>query len=388
MIILYKPQIMEEGSKTIIRSAYKLDNKTDYLWFSFSKNYKNYLVTENLDAFVVGLLLLAMKRGEDIELKAPISERLYYTLNHYLINALNLANLDLKKIKILATELNSARLNTSTVAGTGISCGVDSFSTIYDHINDAEPFKIKYYTFLNAGSHEEFGGELSRKIFRDRLQLVKPFADECNIDILTIDTNINEILMMNHQQTHTIRDIACVLNLQKLFKYYYYASAYRFDYFKLNKFDMADYDILLLSMLSTESITFFSAVSQYTRVERTENISNYEPTYRHLNVCAASNGTSVENCSICPKCLRTQLTLDLLGKLHLYNKVFNINKYYQKKDWYIGKVLSEKNSDMHCKEIYDLMKVKKYNISLKSYFYFSIIHVKKRLKKLLKDDVK
>lgn len=387
MIILYKPEIIEQGSKTIIKSAYKLDNKTNYLWFSFSSDYKNYLVTENLDAFVVGLLLLAMKRGEDIELKAPISERLYYTLNHYLINALNLANSDFKKIKILATELNSVNLNTSAVAGTGISCGVDSFATIYNHINDPEPFKIKYYTFFNAGSHEEFGGELARKIFQDRLHLVKPFAEECNIDIITIDTNLNEILMMNHEQTHTIRDVACILNLQKLFKYYYYASAYRFDYYKLNKYSQGGYDILSLSMLSTESTNFFSSVSQYTRVERTENISNYEPTYTHLNVCVAPSGTGIENCSICPKCLRTQLTLDLLGKLHLYNKVFNINKYYQKKNWYIGKVLLEKNSDMYCKEIYDLMKVKKYNISLKSYFYFSIIHVKKRIKKLLKDDV-
>lgn len=100
-------------------------------------------------------------------------------------------------------------------------------------------------------------GDFARKVFLDRLELVRPFAEEANIPIIAVDSNINEILLMNHQQTHTVRDVACVLNLQKLFRNYYYASAYRFDHFMLNQHATADYDLLLLSMLSTESTTFF-----------------------------------------------------------------------------------------------------------------------------------
>lgn len=247
-------------------------------------------------------------------------------------------------------------------------------------------FRITHFAFLNAGSHGEHGGEMARQVFLDRLKLVKPFADEHNMDIITIDSNINEILRMNHQQTHTIRDVACILNLQKLFKYYYYASSWRFDNFKLSDFDMAEYEILLLSMLSTESISFISSVSQYTRVERTEKITYYEPTYRYLNVCTASSRTGVvENCSECIKCLRTELTLDLLGKLHLYHKVFNINKYKKKKDWYVGYVLANKNKDLFCQEIYELMKMKKHKVSLKSYIFFVMVYVKEIIKKIIKD---
>jgi hypothetical protein len=360
-----------------------MEDKEDYLWFSFPLKYEDYLVAENMDAFLVGLLLLAMKRGEDLEVKGIISEKLYYSLKHYLINAINLANPELKKIKIIATGFYSDNINISRSVGTGVSCGVDSFATIYDHLNSSEQFRIGFFTFFNAGSHGQFGGEISRRIYQERLRLVKPFADEYGLDIITVDSNINEILMMDHQQTHTIRDIACVLNLQKLFRYYYYASSYRFDHFNISV-NMAEYEGLLLNGLSTESTSFISGASQYTRVERTELITHYEPTYRYLNVCTANIKTGrTENCSECTKCLRTQLTLDLLGKLHLYYKVFDINKYKSKKNLYIGYILANKNKDAFCKEIYDLIRIKRFRISIESYLFSTLFYFKKIIKKIL-----
>ena len=313
-----------------------------------------------------------MKKCEDIDLKAPVSKRLYYTITTYLIDALNLADPKFKKIKVIANELSSANLNVASAVGTGLSCGIDSFAVICDHLDIEEQYKINFFTFLNAGSHGDNGGEFAREVFHKRLKLFKPYADECNIDLVAIDTNINEILMMPHVFTHTMRDAACVLCLQKLFVYYYYASTYRFDYYELSKDNcQGSYDLLTLNLLSTESISFFSAANQYTRVERTENISNYEPTYRYLNVCVLSSSTGdPKNCSVCHKCLRTQLTLDILGKLHLYDKVFDLNKYRKAKDKYIGHVFALKSSGTYYKEVAELIKTKKYKVKLKSYFYF------------------
>jgi len=382
-LIIYEPQKIVKDDEVIIKAAFDSNNKRQELWFSFNKRYENYIITENADAFLVGLLLLAMKNGENIDVQAQVSAKLYYQLNHYLINALNLANNDWKKINIRVKSINDKDLCIKPSAGTGISCGVDSFATIYDHLNEVDNFRIKYFTFFNAGSHGDFGGDKARRVFKDRLKLVKSYADDINKQIIEIDTNLNEILMMNHQQTHTIRDVACVLNLQKLFRYYYYASAYRFNHFKLNQNDMADYDILLLSLLSTESTTFYSAVSQYTRVERTRNITEYPYTYKYLNVCTAASKTGrVENCSVCNKCLRTQITLDLLGKLDLYQDVFDLKKYSNKKEKYVGQILSQKNSDIFSKEIYSLIKNKNYHVPLISYFYCVLYTIKKLLKYL------
>jgi hypothetical protein len=382
MIKIYKPSLEITKTNVKIKSLYEIDNKKNYLWYSFPLKFKNFLITENLDAFFVGLLLLAMQKGHDIKLMAPVSEKLYYTVTNYILKALNLANEQMKIINIYPSKLNSSNLNIGNSACTGLSGGVDSFSTIYEHEDLLAPYKIKYFTFFNAGSHGEFGGEAARKVFNDRLELVKPYAKKRNISIITVDTNLNEILMMNHERTHIIRDISCILNLQKLIKYYYYSSSFRFDFFK----DTADYDILMTSMLSTESTNIFSGSSRYTRAERTSIISNYKDTYDFLNVCIASSTSYVvENCSVCLKCLRTELTLDILGKLHLYENVFNINKFYSVRAKYIGELLSNLKNESYNfnKDIFELMKEKNYKIPKKSYLYYFFIKFKIYTKKLL-----
>src|SRR5699024_4268995 len=198
-----------------------------------------------------------------------------------------------------------------------------------------------YFTFFNAGSHGGFGGEQARSLYKKRLELMRPYAEEVNKEIITVDTNLNEILMMHHEKTHTIRSIACILNLQKLFKYYYYASAYRFNHYELADVGMGSYDLLVLNMLSTESTTFYSAVSQFSRVERTEYINEYLPSHKYLNVCTRSSSTGIEdNCSSCDKCLRTQFTLELQGNLENYEEVFDFDTYNKNKDRYIGQVLA------------------------------------------------
>ena len=55
-------------------------------------------------------------------------------------------------------------------------------------------------------------------------------------------------------------------------------------------------------MLSTESIKFYSSLSDKTREERTVLISKYSKAYKYLDVCVnpeASNGKI--NCSKCNK---------------------------------------------------------------------------------------
>ena len=386
MLIIYQQGKVQEGDTIILSTAYEMRNaEGGELWFSFPVKYDKYLVTENADAAVIGLLLLAMKNAENIEVEGSLSARLFYQLNHYLIPALNLANSKWKPISIEAKELNTNSLNQAGIAGTGLTCGVDSLATVCDHLNELEPFDIRCFTFFNAGSHGNFGGDMARDVFKKRRRLVKRFSDEVGKDLLWVDSNINEILIMDHQQTHTIRDAACVLNLQKLFRYYYYASAYRFDYFKLNDRGTADYDILLLSMLSTESTTFYSSAAQYTRVERTNLIVDYSPSYEYLNVCTRASATGeVENCSTCNKCLRTQLTLESLQKLPLYEDVFDLRKYRRKRTNYIGRVLSERKSNMLSKEIYELMRQTRLQIPLLSYFYCLVWTIIRQLRSLYK----
>jgi len=357
MIIIKKPELQIEADWAIISVIFIMEGKEERLWYKIPVKFRKFLVTENVDAFLVGLLFLGLKTGNDIILESPVSERLHYTLNHYVIKALCLANPLLKPIKIHAVDLNSMSLNISGFAGTGLSCGVDSLATYYDHIGEKGQFNIEYFTYCNAGSHGDFGGANSRKIFFERLNSVKKFADYEDKDIIAIDSNISEILKMNFQQTHTFRNISCILNLQKLFKNYYYASGYRFDYFRLNKDVTSDADILYLSMLSTESLDLFSSVNYMNRRERTEFISKFPKTYSTLDVCTNPlQANKFKNCSSCEKCMRTALTLQLLDKLHYYKEVFDIEIFLKQKDKFIGQLVINRNLNESNKDLYNFLK--------------------------------
>lgn len=360
MIIIEKPRVTEKDTgDTEISVTFKIDDQENKLWYSVPTAYKQYLVTENLDAFLVALLFLGLKKGEDIHLNGAVSARLLYNVNHYLIDALCLANNKFKPIRVTAEQMNESNLNIGNVAATGLSCGVDSFATYYDHIEEQGAYKIEFFTFFNAGSHGS-GGKETREIFHRRLKKSKHFADLQGKEIIPVDSNLSEILSMKFQQTNTLRNASCALLLQKLFRNYYSASKNRFDYFKLHSYDTQDYDALILNMLSTESTSFYSAVANLTRVERTNLIAKFEGTFDHLDICTSPRNMEREgvNCSKCKKCLRTALTLELLGKLENYTNVFNLDTYRKHREIYIWHVILTRNDNQISRDIYDLLKKK------------------------------
>ncbi|SDL41093.1 hypothetical protein SAMN04488034_10414 [Salinimicrobium catena] len=387
MIIIEKPELQKDGKEVLLSTRFQVEGEHNILWYRFSSKFEDYLVTESLDASLVGLLFLGLKTGNDIKLNGPVSARLLYTINHYLIKALCLANNEFKEIKIIADSLNHEDMNLGSTAGTGFSCGVDSFATYFSHSGEHSPFDIKYLTFFNVGSHGDFGGEKARKVYQKRLRSVNTFAEKAGKKVISIDSNLSEILKLNFQKTNTYRSASCILNLQKLFKNYYYASSFPLDQFNLNSVDTSYYDLLNLSMLSTESINFFSSDIYWTRIDKTSFISQFPETYDFLDVCTnLRDEFNSKNCSTCDKCMRTALTLELLGKLHLYKNVFDLDIYQNNKNRYIGKVLGTKKENIFNKDLLRLL-LKKRKISLIHYGYYSSYKykkLKKRIRKVIK----
>src|SRR5690606_31748737 len=106
--------------------------------------------------------------------------------------------------------------------------------------------------------------------------------------------------------------------------------------------------------LSTESLDFISSMSQLNRIERTKIVSEFEPAFRFLDVCTSPNFDKI-NCSICDKCMRTQLTLDIFGRLSEFNTVFDSEKYYKLKKDFLGKIIATKKINQINLELYDYL---------------------------------
>ena len=370
MLVINKPEVFERGNDAILQASFVCGTEQETLWFSTPRENKSYLCHERGDAFLVGLLLYAMKRGEDITVMVPVSERLYYTLTTYYIKVMAEMFPELKKIKIFC-ETDAGLLDNAGAVGTGFSGGVDSFCTVVEHMaQDCPPdYRLTHLAFFNVGASGDNGGEDARKRFLERISLVKPCTDEYGLPLVTVDSNLSDIVQMNYLHTHTWRSSAAVLALQKLFRVFYYSSGYPVKQFEADPLSSGHYDLFSLNMLSTHDVEFFSAGSMYSRVEKTEIISSEPLSYKYLNVCVAEES----NCSQCPKCLRTMITLDILGKLDRYDRVFNLDTYRRLKSRWVAGLIVERGVDPFKKEIHAAMHQYHFRMPLSAYAWIPLL---------------
>lgn len=355
------------------------------LYFEVDNKYSEYLCDELYDSFVVSLLPYAVKHNEDIIIDGYISSKIYYQLTTYLIPLLCKAFN--KKLIKMETNVKEIYYN-GTGVGASISCGVDSFYTLLKHQNQKdEKYNITHLTFFNAGSNGEYGGEKARDLFNKRVEYVGKFCEENNYNLITIDTNINEFLMMNHEKTHTFRTLGCVLALQKLFSKYYFASGLPFDGSHIDESDTAFYDILNVQCFSNENISFYCSGIETTRLEKIKYISNFKETYNWLNVCVIDES----NCGKCEKCIRTMTALDSIGRLERYSNVFDIDEFYKNKSKYMVNILEynrEKLKHNLYQEIIDEYKKSNNNPFTLLIYIRSLRITKQKLKNLVPQKLK
>ncbi|MFT7774323.1 hypothetical protein [Roseateles sp.] len=326
------------------------------LWFSVRKEFVSYVCVDRLDAFLVAMLYPAMLYGEDIVVEGCVSQRLLFNLNNYAIPLLQGFSDSLKKIKISAVS-ESKEIYGGAGVGTGFSAGVDSFCTIYDrYVLEGRPaHKVSSLTFFNVGSNGDWlqhgSTEFTRAKFQTRYAALSKFAEEVGLDFLDVDTNLHFFHHWWHSYSHSLKAAAVVLLLQKHYSKYYYSSAgmnysgmlERSAFYK-NKDIGAYCDPLLLPLLSTESVELVSDGTAYTRSEKVLHVLNYEPVTRYLNVCV-DHVEAWENCSVCDKCLRTLLTLDVSGNLESFDKIFRLDLYREKRTEYIERQIERMESD-------------------------------------------
>lgn len=367
-LVVHRPTIESNGNIAKLKVTIEENGVEREMWYSTSSEFSEYLCHERSDAFAIPILLYAMKRNLPVKLVAPISERLYYTWSNYLAKAISHIFPEYRVIP-LDCSVSNVPLQNAGAVGTGLSCGIDSFSTIADHLSEYQPkrYQLTHCTFFNVGNHSPLwiDPQKTQELFKKRVDLVNRCAEEIGLTLVVLDSNVDEFIDRPFAALHTFRNISAVLALQKLFQTYYYSSGHSVYDFNLSKQDSGDYDIFSLSMLSTGTLDFFSSGTLYTRIEKTKIVSSFPLSYNNLNVCLYEES----NCSLCEKCLRTLLTLDILGNLDNYKNIFDLGTYEKNKEWFIGYVLTYRNGNSHYQEIYEAMKQNNYmNKSMMFYF--------------------
>lgn len=415
MITIGKPFIYEENEKSYLKAAVKVSedtankyaglkkqmgkihwrvSKENYppeewkdknfgLWFSVDKSYAQYLCDETADAFVVALIWYAMATGSDIVSESPVSEKLLFSINNYLVPALCTEKNGFRRVKVNA-PCHKKIFEEASGVGTGMSCGVDSLYTIHKYGDiDSPERKLTHLTYLNAGSIFRLGDKKKKnlpikefyaeqeKIAEKKFIQATNAAKEVNLPVIYINTNLDQDFYRGaYGYTAVYRNCACTLALQKLFRTYYSSSGGAPFYHALNIFEASEaYESLLCNSLSTESCTF--VLSDYiSRIEKTQDIADLEIAHKYLDVCYNFN-----NCGHCIKCYRTLIVLDFLDKLDYFKPCFDIEAYKKNRVKAYAWLLLAKSGDpqgsetIFAKDIYRLGQIHNKKIPATAYLY-------------------
>jgi len=365
---IHMPEIRRERDAVRLESLVERPGRTEYLWYSVPHSYEDYLTTERLDAFVVGLLMLGMMKGEDIYVDGPMSEKLFYNITSYYMRILEGAFPSLHRIQVIPERLDRAAPGERGGVATGFSGGVDSFCVLADHLWGSVPdgYRITHLLFNNVGSHAPGG----RRLFEERFARLLPAAREMGIPFVKIDANLDQMLSgLPYLQSHSPRNVSAVLALQKLFSRYLYASGQKYEDCHGGRAGATGYsDPMSLPLLSTEATECIPTGSQYSRVEKTARISDIPLTYRYLDVCVSSKQAG--NCSRCFKCSRTMLTLEMLGKLDRYGSAFDLGIWQKNRIRFIGHALFSR--DIYLKEIVKNARARSWRFPVRAWPYAAV----------------
>src|SRR5690625_1216259 len=391
-IVINKHVIKKEGDNVFLVSKVEdgiLKTEKEY-FFSVQEGFGVYLTHEVADAFVSALLMAAIMSGQDIIVKAPLSEVFYHNLENYLIYTICKAY-NKPKIKVKAESLISPEFDPRAVSA-GFSGGVDSFATVIQHTSKKCPksLTLTHLTLMNVGSYGD--SEVAFSHFSNDAIRSKEYAEKLKLPLVLINSNIGSAY--RREECKRLRGFASrsiisltsgILSLQKLYKYYFISSSRTIDEIKLSHSNQSYYEPLIASYLTTHTTRVLIANADMNRIDKTKYISDIKYVQERLYVCAADihnekqNKTyskdGYPNCSECDKCTRTMFALELLGKLDFYSNQFNIHKYKYKKRELYDEMLRRKHSESQYRDLFLLMQENNYTmpISIKGKVYLSLM---------------
>ncbi|MEC6909360.1 hypothetical protein VXS04_16975 [Photobacterium piscicola] len=355
---------------------YELDGEKKELWFKTELNNDEYIQKNNCDAFFIILSLLAIEKEIDIKFESKVSAELLYNMKSYLAEIVSTMSKKSRKINIFA-DADVRRIDQGIGVATAMSMGIDSFYSLYSNID--KEFPVTHLTLFNAGTFGSSNARHALSLFEDAKKQVEFVAKDLKLPLIWLDSNINETIKMTFIQTHSYRHMACASFFSNLLGRYYYSSGHKINDFKVDFSDSANYDLLLSKALSSSRMDISISGLIESRVRKTIEISNYNPTKKYLNVCLITDDANpiknkeghFTNCSKCHKCVRTLITLDVIGKIDEYSDVFDLSVYRKSKDKHFAEMIYHffRSRDVFSTEILSEIKKRKFKINKIVYLY-------------------
>ncbi len=377
-----QPEIQARGDQIVFTTRVEASTGGADLWYSLGSQFAD-LLTDACDAPLVSLLIPAMAVGEDIHIHGAVSERLFFFLSGPYQRILQHIHPGLQRIRLFPAELRTQAPRPAGVAA-GFTGGIDSFSLLADHHYASHVpggFRVTHLLFHNTGSHGR--EERSGNLFQERGQHIRGIADRIHLPLVIVDSNVASFFPRRLGYVHTItqRNAAIPLILQGGIGRCLIASSYSYPQVVIGGTrGMTFSDPVTLPMLSTEALELLSVGGQYTRVEKVLQVAEIPDTYDSLDVCFRQRQGG--NCSTCPKCVRTLLTLEIAGLLERYAPSFDLEAYRRGRSRLLTKYLT--HDELLFREVVAFARERHFSLPLLARSSARLKHWGANLKRLLK----
>lgn len=309
-----------------------IDGVSVPLWIEVAKEFGEAICSSRSDAFVVGLLFVAIQGRHDVQFVTPITDELKEGLERDFLDVICQHQPDLYHVKLIGPTA-SAISKEERVHGTGISCGVDSLYTYFRRMNQPNVREC----LVLANMHGDVPNETS-EIRKERFEYIKNnainFAKDAGKGLVVVDTNYNnkELPGLGFEGCTTYGNLFVVMALQNMFTKYYIASGGPIEDFKkyiengIYGTDCSDYDLLLLSAVSTSSLKFV-VDGLDRRTDKVLQLCKEPLAWKYLDVCHVHKPGRKKNGTYdCPKCMHTVLEIMAVGpnELEKFSQVFDV----------------------------------------------------------------
>lgn len=341
------------------------DGETTIWVFVDDKN--AYMLADDVyDMFLFMPVYMSMYYHTDLHICGSVSKKLYRNVVDYIQPIMLNFSDELSMQRIIIDGYKECE-SKGSIVGTGISCGVDCFSTIYDRFvkEKDEEYKLTHLFMLNCGWHGEYGDPRTLDLFEKRCNQNKKAAETIGLEFVPVDSNLHAFLYDQDDKASYFNLYSIMFALEKAVKKYYisntysYAEVSRYGYSSRNR-DWSEFaDPIAIPLMQSSSLQLVSDGCQYTRVEKTKNIIDWDIAKEFLNVCCRHSdeiNADETNCSCCAKCNRTLLAIDALGRLNDYRKVFDTEKFNKNKRKIIKEVIDQHERVPFYEEIFQLYK--------------------------------
>jgi hypothetical protein len=333
--VLRAPQaIRSENSLRLTADWDAPDGQSREIWFEVGAGPEILdRIQPHSTAFVLALTVPAMERGEDLYIDAPVDRHFLFNLNTCVVPLLASMMPALQPVKISARNGTPPEPRQDRQgASTGMSCGIDSFSTLISNAADDVPphQKISHLVFHDVGAAGAEGR--NGPLYEQQLERSRRVARAEGVPLVTVSTNLSAIYKTNFVRTHTLRNASAGLVLMDLVESYLYSSTFAYSGIHGGEtWDSSTADPILLPLLSTRGFSMISANADMSRLEKTLAYTNQPVHFHDLDICTAPLPKKVQNCGECGKCGRFLLVAEARGELERYAEIFDLDRFRAKR---------------------------------------------------------